>query len=127
MEEASFVPLLVVVALAFLVPLITSRIRRIRIPTVVGEILAGMIVGQSGLRLVGHDPVLEILSLLGFAYLMFLSGLDSLLFGSWWFICSSGIAKSHCLSAGYGYPTRADHHLQGKCSSPTLYRETIRD
>jgi Kef-type K+ transport system membrane component KefB len=75
-EHASFVPLLVVVALAFLVPLITSRIRRVRIPTVVGEILAGIIVGQSGLRLVGHDPALEILSLLGFAYLMFLSGLE---------------------------------------------------
>lgn len=75
-EETSFVPLLVVVALAFLVPLITSRIRRIRIPTVVGEILAGIIVGRSGLRLVGHDPALEVLSLLGFAYLMFLSGLE---------------------------------------------------
>jgi trk system potassium uptake protein TrkA len=75
-EEASFVPLLVVVALAFLVPLITSRIRRIRIPTVVGEILAGIVVGQSGLGLVGHDPALEVLALLGFAYLMFLSGLE---------------------------------------------------
>ncbi|HID64890.1 MAG TPA: hypothetical protein EYP49_19400 [Anaerolineae bacterium] len=75
-ESASFVPLLVVVALAFLVPLITSRIRRVRIPAVVGEIVAGMIVGQSGLKLVGHDPILEMLSLLGFAYLMFLSGLE---------------------------------------------------
>jgi Kef-type K+ transport system membrane component KefB/Trk K+ transport system NAD-binding subunit len=75
-EHASFVPLLVVIALAFVVPLITSRLRRVRIPTVVGEILAGMIVGQSGLRLVGHDPALELLALLGFAYLMFLSGLE---------------------------------------------------
>ena len=37
-EHASFVPLLVVVALAFLVPLLTARIRRVRIPTVVGEL-----------------------------------------------------------------------------------------
>lgn len=75
-EHTSFVPLLVVVGVAFLVPLITARIRRVRIPTVVGEILAGIVVGQSGLGLVGHDPVLEVLALLGFAYLMFLSGLE---------------------------------------------------
>jgi trk system potassium uptake protein TrkA len=72
-HEGSFVPLLIVVGLAFLAPLVTSRIRRVRIPTVVGEILAGMIVGQSGLGLVHEDQTLEILSLLGFAYLMFLS------------------------------------------------------
>ncbi len=75
-NETSFVPLLVVVGLAFMAPLITSRIRGIQIPTVVGEIVAGMVVGQSGLRLVDHDPTLEILSQLGFAYLMFLSGLE---------------------------------------------------
>jgi Kef-type K+ transport system membrane component KefB len=75
-EQTSFVPLLVVVGLAFLVPLITARIRRVRIPTVVGEILAGIVVGQSGLQLVDHDPALDILALLGFAYLMFLSGLE---------------------------------------------------
>jgi len=75
-EHASFVPLLVVVGLAFIVPLLVSRVRRVRIPTVVGEIVAGMIVGQSGLKLVGHDTTLDILSLLGFAYLMFLSGLE---------------------------------------------------
>jgi Kef-type K+ transport system membrane component KefB/Trk K+ transport system NAD-binding subunit len=75
-HEASFVPLLVVVGLAFLAPLVTSRIRRVRIPTVVGEIVAGILVGQSGLGLVHHDQTLDILSLLGFAYLMFLSGLE---------------------------------------------------
>jgi trk system potassium uptake protein TrkA len=78
MEEShSFVPLLIVVALAFVVPLILSRFRRLSLPVVVGEILAGIVIGDSGFKLVGHgDPMLEILSLLGFAYLMFLSGLE---------------------------------------------------
>ena len=77
MEEShSFVPLLIVVVLAFVVPLLLSRFKRLSIPVVVGEILAGVIIGDSGLGLVGHDPILEILSLLGFAYLMFLSGLE---------------------------------------------------
>lgn len=75
-EETSFVPLLVVVVLAVLAPLATSRVRGVRIPTVVGEIVAGIIVGGSVLGLVAHDPVLDILALLGFAYLMFLSGLE---------------------------------------------------
>jgi len=77
MEEShSFVPLLIVVLLGVLVPLLLSRLKRLRVPVVVGEILAGIIVGDSGLKLVGHDPILEVLSLLGFAYLMFLSGLE---------------------------------------------------
>jgi trk system potassium uptake protein TrkA len=78
MEEShSFVPLLIVVLLAFFVPFILSRFRRLSLPVVVGEILAGILVGQSGLGLVGTgDEMLNVLSLLGFAYLMFLSGLE---------------------------------------------------
>jgi Kef-type K+ transport system membrane component KefB/Trk K+ transport system NAD-binding subunit len=77
MEEShSFVPLLIVVVLAFLVPLVLSRFKRLSIPVVVGEILVGVVIGKSGLGLIGHDSMLEMLSLLGFAYLMFLSGLE---------------------------------------------------
>ena len=75
-EEISFVPLLVVIGLAFLVPLLLSRIKAIAVPVVVGEIIAGIIVGKSGLHLVEENFVLEVLSILGFAYLMFLSGLE---------------------------------------------------
>lgn len=41
-----------------------------------GEILAGMLVGQSGLGLVTESTLLDILSILGFSLLMFLSGLE---------------------------------------------------
>jgi Kef-type K+ transport system membrane component KefB len=57
-ETSSFLPLLIVIGLAFLVPLTLSRLRRIRIPAVVGEIVAGILVGQSGLQLVGYDGAL---------------------------------------------------------------------
>ena len=77
MEEShSFVPLLIVVLLGFFVPVLLTRFKRLRLPIVVGEILAGIVIGDSGLGLVGHDLILEILALLGFAYLMFLSGLE---------------------------------------------------
>ena len=75
-SDLSFVPLLIVIALSFLVPLALSPVRRLGIPVIVGEIVAGIVVGKSGLGLVSEGPVLEVLSVFGFAYLMFLSGLE---------------------------------------------------
>ena len=73
--EKSFIPLLSVVFLAFLVPILLSRFRRI--PVVVGEILAGILIGPSVLGWVHtEDPTLDILAEIGFAFLMFLSGLE---------------------------------------------------
>jgi Kef-type K+ transport system membrane component KefB/Trk K+ transport system NAD-binding subunit len=73
--ETRFLPLLLVVVLAMVVPLLLARFRRI--PVVVGEILAGIVVGPSILGLVnGHEPTLELLAEIGFAFLMFLSGLE---------------------------------------------------
>jgi len=73
--EQRFIPLLLVVLLAFLVPILLARFKRI--PAVVGEILAGIVIGPSVLGLVNsHEPTLEILAEIGFAFLMFLSGLE---------------------------------------------------
>ncbi|MCA9869492.1 MAG: cation:proton antiporter, partial [Anaerolineae bacterium] len=72
----SLLPVLLVVGLAFIVPLVLQRFRRLQIPVVVGEIFAGMVIGRSGLNLVVDDPVLNVLAALGFAFLMFLSGLE---------------------------------------------------
>jgi Kef-type K+ transport system membrane component KefB/Trk K+ transport system NAD-binding subunit len=74
--EFSFLPLLLVLGLAFLVPILLSSPKRIFIPIVIGEIIAGVIVGKSGLGVVDENRLLEILSSLGFVYLMFLSGLE---------------------------------------------------
>jgi len=79
MDEArSFAPLLVVVMLASLVPLLLSSVRgRLAIPIVVGEIVAGMIVGRSGFGWVlPDDGALNLLKELGFVFLMFLSGME---------------------------------------------------
>lgn len=79
MDEArSFAPLLIVVMLAFLVPLLLSSVRgRLAIPIVVGEIVAGMIVGRSGFGWVLPDnTALNLLKELGFVILMFLSGME---------------------------------------------------
>ena len=75
--DTSFIPLMVVIALAFMVPILLSRLRGLFIPIVVGELVAGMIVGESGFGLVPVDHlILGVLAPLGFAFLMFLSGLE---------------------------------------------------
>lgn len=73
----SYVPLLIVLVLAFGVPVVLLRFRRFGIPIVVGEILSGMIIGRSGLGLVSQDdPLLGLLAQFGFVFLMFLAGLE---------------------------------------------------
>ena len=78
MEEThSFLPLLIVVFLAFLVTILLSRFKKLSLPIVVGEILAGILIGRSGLGWVQqHDPILELLAEFGFVFLMFLSGME---------------------------------------------------
>jgi len=76
-ETRSFIPLLLVVFLAFLVPILISRFKRLMLPIVVGEILVGIVVGRSGLGWVQqHDPALDLISEFGFVFLMFLSGME---------------------------------------------------
>ena len=75
--EESFAPLLVVISLAFLVPLLLTRFQRLRLPIVVGEILAGIVVGRSGFGWVTHeDQLLTLLAEFGFVFLMFLAGME---------------------------------------------------
>jgi len=76
-DNLSFLPLLIVIFLAFLVPITLSRFRRFRLPIVVGEIIAGIIIGRSGFGWVQHhEVVLDLLAELGFVFLMFLSGME---------------------------------------------------
>lgn len=73
----AFQSLLLLTVLAALVPVVVRQIRRVvPLPIVVGEILAGIIIGQSGLNLVHESPVVNFLAEFGFIFLMFLSGLE---------------------------------------------------
>lgn len=76
-ESMSFYPLLIVLFLAFLVPITLSRFKKFKLPIVVGEIIAGIIIGRSGFGWVKHhEPILDLLAELGFVFLMFLSGME---------------------------------------------------
>lgn len=75
-HSSPFLPLLLIMLLAVAVPFLVNHIRFVSIPIVVGEIIAGIIIGESGFNLVHSTPILNFLSEFGFAFLMFLSGLE---------------------------------------------------
>ncbi len=76
MPPVSFTGLAIVAAVAFLVPLALGLAPRLRLPATVVEIVAGIVIGPAGLRWVGVDTPIGIMSLLGLAFLLFLAGLE---------------------------------------------------
>lgn len=75
-QSSPFFSILIITLLAALVPLLATRKRLFPLPIVIGEILAGMLIGKNGFNLVTPSPILEFLSEFGFVFLMFLSGLE---------------------------------------------------
>ncbi len=65
-----------VAAAAFLAPLLLGLAPRVRLPAVVVELLAGILLGPSVLGWIAVDAPVEVLALLGLAFLLFLAGLE---------------------------------------------------
>lgn len=75
-NHAELLSLVIVVVCAFLTPILLNRLRINFLPVVVAEILMGIIVGKSLFNWVDRTTMLNMLSTLGFIFLMFLSGLE---------------------------------------------------
>jgi Kef-type K+ transport system membrane component KefB len=76
MAEPSFSGLLVVVAVVFAAPFLLGLAPRVRLPSVVLEIVAGIVIGPAVLGWVEVDQTIEVLALVGLAFLLFLAGLE---------------------------------------------------
>jgi Kef-type K+ transport system membrane component KefB len=74
--EISRETLLVVLAVAALAPVLADLPTRVRVPVVVTEIIAGIVVGPQVLDLARPDPLLDALSDMGLAFLFFLAGME---------------------------------------------------
>ncbi|GGE28235.1 putative Na(+)/H(+) antiporter YjbQ [Pullulanibacillus camelliae] len=74
--HTSFSSLVIVIIAAFLTPIILKKLRLTIIPVVVAEIIVGLIIGHSGFNLIHSGDWINILSTLGFIFLMFLSGVE---------------------------------------------------
>lgn len=72
----SFSGLLIVVAVAFAVPFVLGLFPRVRVPSTVLEIVVGIAIGPAVLKVVEPDEAIETISVIGLAFLLFLSGLE---------------------------------------------------
>jgi Kef-type K+ transport system membrane component KefB len=68
--------LLLVLVIAFAVPFLLGLFPRLLLPSVVLEIIAGIVVGPSVLGLVEVDQTVEVVALIGLAFVLFLGGLE---------------------------------------------------
>jgi Kef-type K+ transport system membrane component KefB len=107
MPNVSFSGLLIVAVVAFAAPLLLALTPARRLPAIVLEIVAGIVIGPSVLGWVKVDLPISILSVLGLAFLLFLAGLEVelerlrgrlLVFVGSAFLISLGLA----LLVGYG-------------------------
>lgn len=76
MPDVGFVNLFAVAAIALVAPLLLALVPKLRIPAVVLEIVAGIAFGPSGLGWIRPDLPVQIVALLGLAFLLFLAGLE---------------------------------------------------
>ena len=76
MNEISLYGALVVATIAFVVPLALGLAPSLRLPSLVPEILVGVVIGPQVLGIVEVDDALRVLSLIGLAFLLFLAGLE---------------------------------------------------
>jgi Kef-type K+ transport system membrane component KefB len=72
----SFTGLLIVTGIAFAAPFVLGLFPRVRLPSVVAEIGAGILVGPSVLGWVHVDQTIQVIATLGLAFLLFLAGLE---------------------------------------------------
>ena len=74
--ELEFTNLLIVVAVGFAAPFVLGLAPRLRLPSVVLEIVAGIVVGPSVLGWVEVDEPVAVMSVVGLTFLLFLAGLE---------------------------------------------------
>jgi Kef-type K+ transport system membrane component KefB len=74
--EASIPTFVLIAAIAVISPLLAERLRRFNVPDVVLELAFGIIVGPYVLKLAHTNDVVNGLSDIGLAFLMFLAGYE---------------------------------------------------
>jgi Kef-type K+ transport system membrane component KefB len=72
----SLTDLLIVVAVAFAAPFVLGLFPGVRLPSVVLEIVAGIVIGPSLLGIVEVDQAIEVIALIGLGFVLFLAGLE---------------------------------------------------
>ncbi|MCW1735958.1 cation:proton antiporter [Anaerorudis cellulosivorans] len=69
-------PILVFLVLLAIVLIIPSLFKRINLPSIIGLIIAGILVGPYGFDILSNDSGMEMFSTIGLMYIMFTAGLE---------------------------------------------------
>lgn len=103
---------LTILAIMLIAPLLVERLR---LPGIIGLILAGVVVGPHGLGILGRDPTIVLLGTVGLLFLMFLGGLETslddlkkdadkpIIFGLSTFVVPMVLGTGVMLALGYGF------------------------
>jgi Kef-type K+ transport system membrane component KefB len=105
-----FDDLLIVVAVAFAAPFVLGLFPRLRLPSVVLEIIAGIVIGPSVLGLVEVDQSIEVIAVIGLAFVLFLAGLEiefDKLRGQVLRLTAAGFALSFAIALVVGFALKA--------------------
>jgi len=111
--------LLIIAVVAFLAPLAVNAVARLRIPSPVLEIVAGIVIGPAVLGWVRVDTTIAVISMLGLSMLLFLAGLEievERLRGRLLRSSAIGMALSLALALGVAYGL----HAAGVVQTPLL-------
>ncbi len=110
MGELEFTNLLAICAIAFTVPLLLGLRPALRLPAVVLELVAGIVVGPAVLGWVHVDEPVQVMALVGLAFLLFLAGLEvefDRLRGDLLRLALAGFALSFTIGIGAGLGLQA--------------------
>ncbi|HYT29388.1 MAG TPA: cation:proton antiporter, partial [Actinomycetota bacterium] len=124
MPDVSFSGLVVVAMVAFAAPLVLGLFPRITLPAVVLEILLGIVIGPAALDWVKPDVPIQVLSVIGLGFLLFLAGLEvelDRLRGRVLRLPAIGFVVSLILGLGVGFALDA----AGQVKSPLLIGITL--
>ncbi len=103
---------LTILAIMLVAPLLVERLR---LPGIIGLILAGVVVGPHGLGILDRDPTIVLLGTVGLLFLMFLGGLETslddlkkdadkpIIFGLATFLVPMLLGTGAMMSLGYGF------------------------
>jgi Kef-type K+ transport system membrane component KefB len=106
MDAVSFDNLAAVAAVAFAAPLLLGLAPALRLPSVLVEIVAGIVLGPSVLGWVEADAAVNVLALIGVGFLLLLAGLEidvERLRGAVLRLALTGFAVSFVIAVAVGY------------------------
>ncbi|MGW5239284.1 cation:proton antiporter [Monashia sp. NPDC004114] len=116
MPAIGFENLLIVAVVALAAPLLVSVIPRVRVPAVVMEIVAGVVLGPAVLGVAEADLAVQVMAVIGLAFLLFMVGLEldvRVLRGTVLRLAALGYLLSLALGGGIGLVVTAAGWVQG--------------